>query len=95
MENSQTGIIVIWGKTSDQDDGCCDSCEKLVSVTGWFIVREHVRVSLALNTYLVVIPHCPFVFLFFFSFLLVWQYLAMQIIMIVFTIVLCCLFTFM
>jgi len=56
---NSTGIIVVWGKTSDQDDGCCDSCEKLASTTGWFI------------------------------------YLAMQIIMIVFTIVLCCLFTFM
>merc|ERR1719174_406656 len=56
---NSTGIVVVWGKTSDKDDGCCDSCEKLASTTGWFI------------------------------------YLAMQIIMIVFTIVLCCLFTFM
>lgn len=32
-----TGIIVIWGKTSPQDDGCCDACEKSASGTGWII----------------------------------------------------------
>ena len=37
---AQTGIIVIWGKTADQDDDTCDSCEIAASTTGWCIVRQ-------------------------------------------------------
>merc|ERR1712000_316370 len=32
-----TGIVVIWGKTSNKDVKCCDSCEKFASCAGWIL----------------------------------------------------------